>query len=342
MLTLHFLGVGDGDCIVLELPDGRVGLVDSNLRPGRDHSPALDFVREREIAFCCLTHPHADHYQGMLELLQAAKYDRRASEDSVFWYGLSDLDKILDHLLNPVTPGDDNTVSGPDRRRGSHGLADLLGWILDTRPLGFSERILNVTRKVLGDVTLTLVGPSPRAFDHYVRYLARQRARNLPASSDYANKISLAILVSYGETNVWLMGDLCGLPLRRLTARVRKSGLVSEQGLRASVIKVPHHGAANGWFEGIGTQLTHCRSTDIVLFSANGFDHPDPDVWHRWNSTGKQLWPTWDTARSCEPPGFGGWAADILNTVSDNSDVYAPRDIRVEVRRDGQVTCRYA
>src|SRR4051812_11430787 len=109
MLRIHFLGVGDGDCIVLELPDGRWGLIDSCIPAGASHSPAEALLASKQLAFACLTHPHDDHFSGMLNVLKKSK------KVETFLYALSDLDVVLESmhwLRKPATQ-----IVRPGRRR---------------------------------------------------------------------------------------------------------------------------------------------------------------------------------------------------------------------------------
>ena len=338
-LTIRFFGVGDGDCILIELPDGRLGLIDSNSRPGRGESPALEFLRGKPLAFCVLTHPHADHCGGMLEVLQAAKIPKSEREESTFWYAMSDLDKVFEDLNQPIIVGEDNELAESERQREIAYLFDLFEWMRDNCPHGFTEPILNVAYKGFGDVHVTVVGPSGRYWDRYTRYLARQRKRNQPASTQYANRISITILIRYAGRLVWLLGDLTGPPLRSLDRRVElNTPPEAFAGVKASVLKVAHHGASNGWYPELAERLTNCDPGNVIVFSANGSQHPDPEVAKKWGQTGKQIATTWvpSGARAASAD-FGGWAADGINAVSDPAIECPPQDVVVTIDAAGNV-----
>lgn len=68
-LTIDFWDVGQGDCTVIHLPDGRFLLIDV----GRRGCPVVDWLADRrppaEIAAIVLTHNDADHIGGLTSIL---------------------------------------------------------------------------------------------------------------------------------------------------------------------------------------------------------------------------------------------------------------------------------
>lgn len=72
MLRVHFLDVGQGDAIFLQLPDGRVMLVDAG--PNEAGTRVISYLRKqgvKKIDFLIGTHPHADHIGGMDAVIRA-------------------------------------------------------------------------------------------------------------------------------------------------------------------------------------------------------------------------------------------------------------------------------
>jgi competence protein ComEC len=80
MLKVHFRSVGVGDNIILEFPNGRVGIVDCNSR----WRQCIDFLSQRNgtqaLEFVAATHLHADHIDGLLPIL--SHYEGRVNQ---FW-----------------------------------------------------------------------------------------------------------------------------------------------------------------------------------------------------------------------------------------------------------------
>jgi len=78
-LEIHVFNAGVGESIVLRMPNGRWGVVDSYAvsidDPGTN--PALSFLRQHGIDsldFLCLTHAHADHFRGMKQILESMTF----------------------------------------------------------------------------------------------------------------------------------------------------------------------------------------------------------------------------------------------------------------------------
>lgn len=71
LLKVHFLDVGQGDAIFIELPTKETMLIDaanSNNAPG-----IIDYIRKAgysKIDYVVATHPHADHIGGMAEVVK--------------------------------------------------------------------------------------------------------------------------------------------------------------------------------------------------------------------------------------------------------------------------------
>lgn len=72
-LGIHIIGPRLGESIVLELPDGGVGVIDSFASHGGARHPVIEFLKGRfpqlsELRFFAVTHPHADHCFRCVEI----------------------------------------------------------------------------------------------------------------------------------------------------------------------------------------------------------------------------------------------------------------------------------
>lgn len=68
-LNAYFINVGQGDAIYLELPNGANALIDG----GPAGKPVADFLKSKNVSkidHVVFTHPHSDHYIGLMKVLQ--------------------------------------------------------------------------------------------------------------------------------------------------------------------------------------------------------------------------------------------------------------------------------
>ena len=87
-LSVHFLDVGEGDSIFIELPEHKAMLVDAgDSYLGLDITEYIQKAGYRKIDYLVATHPHADHIGSMSYIVRHMPvgdvYMPRVSEDSV-------------------------------------------------------------------------------------------------------------------------------------------------------------------------------------------------------------------------------------------------------------------
>lgn len=72
ILKVHFLDVGQGDAIFIELPTKETMLIDA--ASSNDASGIISYIRDRgysKLDYVIATHPHADHIGGMAEVVRS-------------------------------------------------------------------------------------------------------------------------------------------------------------------------------------------------------------------------------------------------------------------------------
>ncbi len=297
MLQVRVFGVGDGDCILITLPSGRVCLIDSCTVAGNQDSPALPFIAGKEVAFCCLTHPHGDHVRGMRRMLESAK---RVEQ---FWYALSDLDEVVNEWKN-ITP----RVNQVDPRRGEHAeLTLVFDWVFSQTSAPERQCFGVQPVREFDGVEFFVFGPNPDRSRRYKENLKERLKSGLFPDRRYANHLSIAMLVRYGKHLIWLLGDLPAPGLRELSMRETKDNVKTDsaRGFKANVIKIAHHGSCDGWFPEIAETLTTCNPSDVIVFSASGGrQRPHPEVLNYWSRSGKQISLTYTTSEVSGNEGF--------------------------------------
>ncbi len=69
-MAVHFLDVGQGDCSLIVMPNGKTVLIDASIKDeGRNIVEYLSYQKVTHIDYFILTHPHADHIGGAKDVV---------------------------------------------------------------------------------------------------------------------------------------------------------------------------------------------------------------------------------------------------------------------------------
>ena len=182
-LRVTFVDVGQGDSALLDMPDGRLMLIDAGgdplgfRDPGRQVLLPLLRARRRErIDVAVITHPHPDHYGGMGELVN------QISIGEIWDSGQADLERDLTSTAKQAASLLDKARHRHIPVRTARSLCDG-----DTR---------------FGKARVQVLWPCP-AVDQTLS----------------ENDNSLVLLVTYGETRWLFAGDIEAEAEAELTAR---------------------------------------------------------------------------------------------------------------------------
>lgn len=288
MLKFHILNVGHGDSVVVEFrADGMepsFGLVDSNKR-GVEVAPALQLLQRlgaTRLAFIALTHPHADHFRGMYEVLQ--HFGNQV--DNIFSFPIDREPKRLTAFATAYAKAYENAENPKDIEIATELLSILLHFVqLNERdprwecPVGDGAR-MHVPAMPGVDVTLIL--PDARVKGEF--FTAIDRGQSV-LKSDRNNNLSLAIRFQYGGHQVVLGGD--GTNENWMWVRKRTPSQTGKEfgSTRASAVKLPHHGSkldcgplVLDYLFGMEDETKSAESKRIAIISADGRSHPAPEV----------------------------------------------------------------
>ena len=95
LLEVHFIDVGQGDSIFLRAADGSTALIDG----GNPNGLALAYLRSvgvTRLNTVILTHPHADHVGGLVDVLKTLQVD------NVWTSGASNTTSIYERFLDTI------------------------------------------------------------------------------------------------------------------------------------------------------------------------------------------------------------------------------------------------
>jgi len=269
-LAIHVFGAGKGESIVLNLPNGKWGVVDCFAGSSADAStnPVLQFLHDQgveQLEFLCLTHPHDDHYKGMSQLLETfpVRY---------FWPSAGLSGKHFSQLVQYLQVEALGTAQ-PSDEESALEFAKIFGLVKRKRtnqnpPLreqipGPTVQLYPVPFDPSAEFQIIGLAPSGDQAARYNEGLLRcfdeQGVIRRPLSPEHHNIISSALLIVFGQTRIVLGGD------------VERDGwrdAIRDMGadyLAAHAVKVSHHGSANGYCEGLWpTFASRGRPTGVV------------------------------------------------------------------------------
>ncbi|MGL4554347.1 MAG: MBL fold metallo-hydrolase [Gemmataceae bacterium] len=286
-LGIHVLGPRFGESIILELPDGGVGVIDS-FAPQRGSHPVVEFLGSarpdlKTLRFFALTHPHADHCLRSAEVIDRWRPDEVWVFDpfpagDVQWY----YDALARHgrterveaaLALPVGTVSESLLQLDHRIR-----RPITAGSLRFRPMAGGQLPAHFCKRQIRVSFLTPVPERQYAYRAAVAVARRiladgpalRPADELP-DVDH-NLTSGAVLVEYGKTRALLMADAEGERweewlAQRPPLRLRRP---------VHFVKASHHGSNNGYHQPLYALVGDRATTLGVLTPFNRQARPLP------------------------------------------------------------------
>ena len=273
-LTVHVLGEGIGESIILELPNDKWGVVDCYARSIQNETTnqTLNFLRQRDVQaleFLCLSHPHEDHFRGITHLLKA--YDGKLK---AFWrFPARPLGNVIAHLRAVA----DESVDYAIHRKSVAELTRMFQIIDSMRKGGnFTVRLTEGFKLLYSDIVesegenvqlkIFSLAPAGNLVDDYQEDIEKSLADEQYFAQKYYQKhnlISSVLLLKYGETRVILGGDA----EKQSWDYILNDELRIKEGesLFAHLAKVSHHGSRNSLTENLWETLIGDRECYAVI-----------------------------------------------------------------------------
>jgi competence protein ComEC len=237
-LRIEALDVGQGDATLIDLPDGRLLLLDAGGAIGGGADPGERVVlaslrarRRQHLDIVVLSHPHPDHYGGLLAVAAGVSIGE-------LWYGGE----------GAPAPG---ASAGPAAAPGPHAL--LLARLREKGVRLRSARELCGVSQGTPAYVLEVLAPCPDV-----------------APDQSANDNSLVLRLSLGRRTALLMGDAENWAEQRLLKR-------QPDQLRADFLKVGHHGSRTSSSAEFIARVAP-RVATISCGSRNRFGHPHAET----------------------------------------------------------------
>lgn len=214
-LSVHVLNVGNGDSIIIELPEvngERSYIVIDSKRKDKTIN-YLEDLGAKNLRLVISTHPHTDHYVGLSGVLK--KYEGKVDE---FW------DSGFRHVLDTWVELYNYLISKPD--------------IYFLRPTSGLTTVLN-------GVELTVLAPSIALRNRYDSYGVNINNSSIVLKLEYGGKV--LILTGDAQWESW--GKMTEeFPHFEETKNPRQHIQLDESynPLNCDFLKVPHHGSKHG------------------------------------------------------------------------------------------------
>jgi len=280
---IHVLNVGHGDSIVLELPDNMWGVVDCSKTAGQAEPPALTLLRRKNVQrlkFICLTHPHWDHFHGMLDIIKHFTSDGRNVEQ--FWdFGL-DKDKFT---VFKRSFGSEREFTELQR------LYDFVLARVLKKKIQYLEAKQNTVCFRLSNLEIFSLAPLGRDTIRYVKSWGSDKAID-------ENLLSVVLVIIYGQARAVLGSDTKSW--EDILKLWRKDCGSSHRKKRAfDFVKVSHHGSRYGNHEGLWNSFTVKQQSVAVISAGCQYDCPHPQTVKSIVSHGVGLYSTnfWDLTK---------------------------------------------
>ncbi len=279
-MKITFKNVGQGDSVILEWTkngERRLGIVDCNLY--QKTNPTIQHLQKvgcTKIDFIILSHPHEDHFSGMLELLEfceihnipittfahtaAALHPRYLNYANINSSDLVLLDKILfkaKALFNKK-------------------MIRLLGSIAQ-----------NTTITLNQDFTLKALSPSIIELEKFTKEID-SNDQDYAKCSKAANYLSSVLKIYNKEGACLLTSDTEKSTLKRLKLRH-----IAEFETAFSIVQIPHHGSKNNHYPLFWSNLKRIPNCIAAVSVADGkYGHPNNNVISDFNSWDYETYST--------------------------------------------------
>jgi ribonuclease BN (tRNA processing enzyme) len=245
------------------LPDNNWGVVDCFKTSAEVELPALSFLKARNVTklkFVCLTHPHYDHYHGMLDILEYFSSGDREIES--FWdFGL-DTEKLT-YFKNRF---------GSEKEYRE--LLSLYGFILKkvTENGGIEYRILGLKTDCLEIGSLKIKSYAPISSD-ILRYFEKWGKGKIKIDE---NLLSVVLVITCVDTNIVLGADTQSW---EEILRVWSEDCEYEKRKpKFHFVKVSHHGSKYGNHVGLWKSFTKRGKSVAVISTGSKYNFPHKET----------------------------------------------------------------
>jgi beta-lactamase superfamily II metal-dependent hydrolase len=303
-LTLYLFNVGQGDHMLLRLPNGEFGIIDFFHESGMPAPPAMGYLQRLRrrldpkkpivLSFICLSHPDYDHIKGLETFLDWIDDKRNNIHLKTLWMWpgntLEELIKEYEDHGNSIEKDDNTSISSDvgkqlrrlfkfreDRKRGKRKVK--FQYLQDVQKLAENAGGVKV-------VTLAPLGEHVRKFDRQAQraFVRRFAVPNTPnAALDVRtnqNLLSSILMLIYSKHRLLFGGDAGKQIWKESFQHYKETEQEIDHGdIKASFIKVSHHGSKHSSATRLWPEILHPGGhVAISAGSKRQYRHPHPET----------------------------------------------------------------
>lgn len=299
-LTVYLFNIGQGDHMLLRLPNGEYGIIDFFHEPGTSAPPALGYlqkVRRRlkrlnprrpvVISFLCISHPDYDHLRGLETFLNWIDDKRNNIQLDNLWIWPSSimhqLKKLYEDHGNSVEKSHKTSMSS-DAGRQLDALFDFCKRRSRSKKRKVKIQDIRGVEKLGQDlggvkvVALAPLGEHVRKFDRqaqvaFVRRFVSPGSRK--GRNPDQNLLSSILLLIYGKHHRLLFGGDAGKVVwRESFQHYNHTGQDVDHGkFCGSFIKASHHGSKYSSLEDLWPVILS-PGGHVGISAGRNYDHP--------------------------------------------------------------------
>lgn len=328
-MKITFKDVGQGDSIILEwvAVDGtrKVGIVDCNLR-GKRENPVVDHITAagyKEIAFVVLSHPHSDHYSGMLELLDYADDNNIIIHRFASTIMLRDLRDYWKYF--EITPRETDQL-----------IATQSKWtaMIKDKKIGRQELLIDgKTMRIDDDVTIVSIAPSMTDIQAYQKSVKLDALVNTKEASRSANLLSTLLKVTYRDYNYLLTSDTEKISF----LHAYQNEVHHFNGVNYHVCQLAHHGSRKNFTMDFWEKMERFEIQNAIASAGNGYGHPSFAVLEEFRKLGYEVYCTNIVNGMKDFAKMLFAKQKALNSFSKPAPEYTTRNDRAFIIVDGKV-----
>ncbi len=281
-MKITFKNVGQGDSIILEWhrADGfNTGILDCKKIEGSN--PVVQHLIDNQtdkIFFILLSHPHYDHYSGLLELLEFCEKENITIK---YFAHTAHIDPAYFRWFET-------------NKEGALVLAKIFTKSIELQKSGLIHHIgypiQDWTLKLNEDYHLISLSPSDSEIRQYYKQVNFFQNLSRKQCSQSANLLSTVLKITNKDSYILLTSDAEVKTFERL----HKTCMTDYLDAQLTLCQVPHHGSLNNHYPSLWNDLSKKINCPAVISAgAHGsYNHPEPKVVQSFEQMGYRIYST--------------------------------------------------